>query len=356
MVLNLPTPDFDDDNTNNINLNHNEQIPPSALYTIMFVLALVADTIRIPPHLLAKPTALSVQSEIERRYPNKIIMDVGLVICPYGPAIEIGDGILVPGDGGAHHQVIFQVVLFKPFVDEILVGIVTESKEEGVMVSVGGFFENVFIPAYWMLNPSTFDEASGLWVWTPNYDDEEEDEDAEEVDRIGNGVIKQEVVEEEEEEEEGGLKAGVGGDEDVEQNRFEIEIGAEIRFKVKAVNFTRITTTMKGVQSTTTTSHSTATTSEHSPLELNGYNGNNAKSTSQSGNNSNNALVGYGGEGENETRNGTIRNRSSSADLCNSAHHPAPMQILGSICEDGLGLTIWWRDAAEGEEDDVDDE
>jgi DNA-directed RNA polymerase III subunit RPC8 len=310
----------------------------------MFVLALLADTIRIPPHLLAKPTALSVQSEIERRYPNKIIMDVGLVICPYGPAIEIGDGILVPGDGGAHHQVIFQVVLFKPFVDEILVGIVTESKEEGVMVSVGGFFENVFIPAYWMLNPSTFDEASGLWVWTPNYDDEE-DEDEEEGDRIGNGVIKQE----------GELEAG-GGDDDVEQNRFEIEIGAEIRFKVKAVNFTRITTTMKGVQATTTTSHSTATSSEHSPLELTGYNGNSAKSTSQSGNNNNNVLVGNGGEGENETRNGTIRNRSSSADLCNSAHHPAPMQILGSICEDGLGLTIWWRDAAEGEEDDVDDE
>lgn len=346
MVSNLPNSDFDDNNNNNNNIyiNHNEQVPPSALYTIMFVLALLADTIRIPPHLLAKPTALSVQSEIERRYPNKIIMDVGLVICPYGPAIEIGDGILVPGDGGAHHQVIFQVVLFKPFVDEILVGIVTESKEEGVMVSVGGFFENIFIPAYWMLNPSTFDEASGLWVWTPNYDDEE-DEDEEEGDRIGNGVIKQE----------GELKAG-GGDDDVEQNRFEIEIGAEIRFKVKAVNFTRITTTMKGVQATTTTSHSNATTSEQSPLELTGYNCNSAKSTSQSGNNNNNALVGNGGDGENETRNGTIRNRSSSADLCNSAHHPAPMQILGSICEDGLGLTVWWRNAAEGEEDDVDDE
>ncbi|KAL7431182.1 hypothetical protein ACHAXH_001456, partial [Discostella pseudostelligera] len=141
----------------------------------MFVLALLADTIRIPPHLLAKPTVLSVQSEIERRYPNKIIIDVGLIICPYGPALEIGDGILVPGDGGAHHQVLFQVVVFKPFVDEVLIGIVTESKEEGVMVSVGGFFEQVFIPAYWMLNPSKFDEESGLWVWTPTYDDDEEE-------------------------------------------------------------------------------------------------------------------------------------------------------------------------------------
>ena len=87
----------------------------------MFVLALLADTIRIPPPLLAKPTVTSVQSEIDRRYPNKIILDVRLVICPYGPPLEIGDGMLVPGDGGAHHQVIFQAVVFRPFVDEVLV-------------------------------------------------------------------------------------------------------------------------------------------------------------------------------------------------------------------------------------------
>ncbi len=324
----------------------------------MFVLALLADTIRIPPHLLAKPTALSVQSEIERRYPNKIIIDVGLVICPHGPPIEIGDGILVPGDGGAHHQVLFQVVVFKPFVNEILVGIVTESKEEGVMVSVGGFFTHVFIPAYWMLNPSTFDEASGLWVWAPNYDDEEEDEEEE----AGDGLIKQEELGSAELTEAAAAAAAVGGKEemedDVEQNRFEIEIGAEIRFKVKAVNFTRVTTTMKGVQATTTSTSTstfhttTTTTSERSPLEMNGNNGSSAKSSSQPGNhiNSNTVVVRNGGESETENKNGTVRKRSSSADVGSLAHHPAPMQILGSICEDGLGLTIWWKDAAEGGE------
>jgi len=312
----------------------------------MFVLALLADTIRIPPHLLAKPTVLSVQSEIERRYPNKIIIDVGLIICPYGPALEIGDGILVPGDGGAHHQVLFQVVVFKPFVDEVLIGIVTESKEEGVMVSVGGFFDQVFIPAYWMLNPSKFDEESGLWVWTPTYDDDEEEEDGnDESEGVGVGVIKQEE-DVSERAGSGGAGTTAEGEADVEQNRFEIEIGAEIRFKVKSVNFTRITTTMKGVQATTTTTSHT-TTSER-PLELNGNNGSSAaKSSSQpGGNNNSNAVVSNGGESENDNRNGMVRRRSSSADLSDSANHPAPMQILGSICEDGLGLTIWWKDAA----------
>jgi len=124
----------------------------------MFVLTLLADTIRIPPHLLSQPTLNSVQTEIEKRYLNKIIVDVGLIICPYGQPLEIGDGILVPGDGGAHHQVIFQAVVFRPFVEEVLIGIVKESNEGGIVVSVGEFFDHVFIPAYWMLNPSRYDE------------------------------------------------------------------------------------------------------------------------------------------------------------------------------------------------------
>mmetsp|Transcript_36211 Transcript_36211/g.59052 ORF Transcript_36211/g.59052 Transcript_36211/m.59052 type:complete len:330 (-) Transcript_36211:42-1031(-) len=322
----------------------------------MFVLTLLADTIRIPPHLLAKPTLTSVQTEIEKRYPNKIIVDVGLIVCPYGPPLEVGDGILVAGDGGAHHQVVFQCVVFRPFVEEVLIGTVTESHERGVTVSVGGFFDHVFIPAYWMLNPSVYDESTGLWVWTPTYDEEEDDEE-EENEGGGEGekgIVKQEAVDdveatstitinnsasEEKEEEE----------EETEGNRFEIEIGSEIRFKVKAVNFTRITTTMKGVQATTTsTSHAT---SDRGAFGLNGSGsaGVDTKQPPAPSNGGNNKSK----DGD-ATTNGEVRRRSSSADLSDSANHPAPMQIVGSICEDGLGLTSWWNTAEEEDEEEED--
>eukprot|EP00580_Thalassiosira_gravida_P012265 CAMPEP_0201632746 /NCGR_PEP_ID=MMETSP0493-20130528/6282_1 /ASSEMBLY_ACC=CAM_ASM_000838 /TAXON_ID=420259 /ORGANISM="Thalassiosira gravida, Strain GMp14c1" /LENGTH=304 /DNA_ID=CAMNT_0048104325 /DNA_START=8 /DNA_END=922 /DNA_ORIENTATION=- len=297
----------------------------------MFVLTLLADTIRIPPHLLAKPTLTSVQTEIEKRYPNKIIVDVGLVLCPYGPPVEVGDGILVPGDGGAHHQVIFQCVVFRPFVEEVLVGVVTESNESGVTVSVGGFFDHVFIPAYWMLNPSVYDESKGLWVWTPTYDDDddEEEEEKETVEPVGNDVVKQEPGSEDDEEE----PENSEGEEAEEGNRFEIEIGSEIRFKVKSVNFTRITTTMKGVQATTTSTTTTSSNTTAKPLS----------STEDSGTKNGNDEEGTG-----------VRRRSSSADLSDEAKHPAPMQIVGSICEDGLGLLSWWNTAEEEEEEEED--
>lgn len=315
----------------------------------MFVLTLLADTIRIPPHLLAKPTLTSVQAEIEKRYPNKVIVDVGLVLCPYGSPLEVGDGILVPGDGGAHHQVIFQCVVFRPFVEEVLVGTVKESHGGGVTVSVGGFFDHVFIPAYWMLNPSVFDESTGLWVWNPTYDeDDDEDEEGREDGEketeggaVGIGIVKQEPGLEEEGETSTPINREDEAEEEEEEesgNRFEIDIGSEIRFKVKAVNFTRITTTMKGVQATTT---STATASSNAPV-LNGSSG--AKSPPSTEDN---------GSSNSDKEGASVRHRSSSADLSDEEKHPAPMQIVGSICEDGLGLTSWWKAAEVDEEENV---
>mmetsp|Transcript_8351 Transcript_8351/g.13761 ORF Transcript_8351/g.13761 Transcript_8351/m.13761 type:complete len:302 (-) Transcript_8351:47-952(-) len=296
----------------------------------MFVIATIADTIRVPPSLLSQPTLTSVQTEIEKRYPNKIIVDVGLVIAPYGPPLQIGDGIFVPGDGGAHHQVVFKAIVFRPFVEEVLIGTVADSNEDGITVSIGGFFDHVFIPVYWMLNPSTYDETTGLWVWTPTYDDDETEQ--EEGDQKQNGStisVKEEPgaeIEREEEEVAGSEKDEAG---DSEESRFEIEIGSKIRIKVKSVNFTRITTTMKGVQATTTT---TAHTSNRAfGLDGNGSNGTKIK---VSGNN----------DGEGRT---AVRRRSSSADLSDSDSRPSPMQIVGSICEDGLGLTSWWKQAEE---------
>jgi DNA-directed RNA polymerase III subunit RPC8 len=292
----------------------------------MFVIATISDTIRVPPSLLSQPTLTSVQFEIEKRYPNRFIVDVGLVIAPYGPPLEIGDGIFVVGDGGAHHQVIFQVIVFRPFVEEVLTGTVIDSSDDGITVSIGGFFDYAFIPVYWMLNPSTYDENAGLWVWTPTYDDEEEAEKVnEEEESIQNGntttsTKSEEIVEVE-----------------TEEGRFVIEIGSEIRFKVKSVNFTRITSTMKGVQATTTT---TAHTSNRA-FGLDGSSSNTGvKRQSKADGNSEVE------DGHSSTQT-AVRRRSSSADLSDSDSRPAPMQIVGSICEDGLGLISWWKAADE---------
>lgn len=270
----------------------------------MFVLSVVADMVRIPPSMFVQPTLTAVHAEIDKKYPNRVLMDVGLVICRYGSVLQIGDGVCACGDGAAHHEVVFRLVVFRPFVEEVCLGTIAESNEDGVRVSLG-FFDDIFIPAYWMLRPSQYDAESGLWVWTPNYGDDG------------------------------------GGEEEEEEQRFEMEIGAEVRFRVKSLNFTRVTNTVKGVQATTTT---TSHRSKKKPT-----------STERSSSTSSNAGAGPSSSASTGTdvaklADGPLRRRSSSVDLSDSEKLPASFHITASICEDGLGLTTWWSSPGEEEE------
>jgi DNA-directed RNA polymerase III subunit RPC8 len=284
----------------------------------MFVLTTIVDTLRVPAHMLALPTLVALHKEIDLKFPNRVLMDVGLVVCRYGECLKISHGSCVPGDGGSHHECLFRLVVFRPFVEEVCVGRIVKSTAEGVQVSLGGFFQDIFIPAYWMLRPSHYDEKIGLWVWTPNYD--EDDEKETEGNAEGEAETKdvseaQAEAEDKKEEEEG--------------DRFEMYIGAEIRFKVKSIQFTQVTNTAKGVQATTTTTAHSHTLPK---------------------------------EQEEKTSDKPLRKRSLSVDISDSNGLPATMHIVASICEDGLGLTSWWvseekddDEQAEGGEEQNDD-
>lgn len=305
----------------------------------MFVLTTVVDTIRIPPNMLSMPTMAAVHSEMDRRYPNRVLMDVGLVISRYGNCLRIGDGICVNGDGGAHHECLVKLVVFRPFVEEVCLGKIVKSTADGIQVSIG-FFEDIFIPPYWMLRPSHYDATSGLWVWTPNYD--EEDEDGGET----TNQDKQPAVKTEIEEDTGKHTAAVDAStqdlstaDNEDEVRYEMEIGAEIRFKVKSINFTQITNTAKGMQATTTTTAHSQSSSLH-PNMMGG-----------SGSGSDTGNVASGGENA-DTK--PVRKRSISVDLTTSQSVPATMHVVASICEDGLGLTSWW--ASQEEHDESGDE
>ncbi|KAI2498110.1 RNA polymerase III subunit Rpc25 [Fragilaria crotonensis] len=257
----------------------------------MFVLATIADTVRIPPTMLAQPTLISVHSEMDKKYPNRVVMDVGLVIGRYGDALQVGDGVCAAGDGGAHHEIIVRLIVFRPFVDEVCLGTISKSSAEGLHVSMG-FFDDIFIPAYWMLRPSRFEKESGLWIWTPNYEDDDQE--------APDDGVQQE-----------------GGKELLEESRFDMELGAEIRFKVKSINFTQVTNTAKGVQATTTTTaHSIRIPSGERSISV--------------------------GSASDIMDNRPVRKRSTSIDLSDLHSVPASMHIVASICEDGLGLTSWW--------------
>ena len=380
--------------------------------TAMFILTEIVDTIRIQPHMLfSMPTLAALHCEIDMKYPNRVLYDVGLVIGRHGQVTKLTNGSCVPGDGGCHHDCLFQIIVFRPFVDEVCVGKIVKSTPEGVHVSLG-FFQDIFIPAYWMLRPSHYDESSGLWVWSPNYDDEEDEEGEEEgsmetskeaksinangekrKDSATNGsktehknnskvTVKQEGSmpsksrtggqnENPEGTENDGDETGNQQEQDEEGGEdetgpLEMEIGAEIRFKVKSIHFTQVTNTAKGVQATTIT---TAYSHVFPPTST-------ASTPSGAAGTSSSASAGSGSAVHDGTTTSAapdnidstsdlqrplnIRKRSTSVDLSEGQQLPPSMHIIASICEDGLGLTDWWKpeeeeDAEEEQEGDEDE-
>eukprot|EP00916_Digyalum_oweni_P009460 GHVL01015946.1.p1 GENE.GHVL01015946.1~~GHVL01015946.1.p1 ORF type:complete len:174 (+),score=24.39 GHVL01015946.1:135-656(+) len=93
----------------------------------------------------------------------KVVHNVGLCIALWD--IEKYErSFIYPGDGATHTIVHFRYVVFRPTVDEILVGKVKNCSKEGISVSMG-FFDDIFIPEDNLPHPSKFSETEQMWAW-----------------------------------------------------------------------------------------------------------------------------------------------------------------------------------------------
>ncbi|XP_031569933.1 DNA-directed RNA polymerase III subunit RPC8-like [Actinia tenebrosa] len=135
----------------------------------MFVLAEMRDTVRIKPWLFSLDIQEAVENKLNKKFANKVVHNVGLCIVLYD-ILSIGDSYIVPGDGSSHTPVTFRFVVFRPFIDEILLGRIRSCNHEGIQVSME-FFDDIFIPHEYIQQPSKFEEDEQLWVWQYQTDD-----------------------------------------------------------------------------------------------------------------------------------------------------------------------------------------
>ncbi|CAL1286480.1 unnamed protein product [Larinioides sclopetarius] len=132
----------------------------------MFNLVEMKDTVRIPPWKFHKPLVDAISDELRLKFANKIVKDVGLCIALY-EITKLEDSYIFPGDGASHTGVYFSYIVFRPFMNEVLVGKIRSCSREGVHVSLG-FFDDILIPKDDLQQPSRFDEKEQLWVWVFN--------------------------------------------------------------------------------------------------------------------------------------------------------------------------------------------
>ncbi|CAG8540506.1 25554_t:CDS:2 [Dentiscutata erythropus] len=127
----------------------------------MFILTVLRDTIHIQPYDFHKPKFDALTDEINRIYANKVIQDVGLCICLF-EIISASEEIVHYGDGASYAKVTFRLVVFRPFIGEIIEGTVSSNTFEGVKVTLG-YFDDILIPTHnddgWK-----FDHETQVWV------------------------------------------------------------------------------------------------------------------------------------------------------------------------------------------------
>ncbi|GIU70177.1 MAG: DNA-directed RNA polymerase [Candidatus Woesearchaeota archaeon] len=102
----------------------------------MYYKTKVQDFIRVPPSSFEEDTEQAITQEIKKKYNGYIHPEMGFVI-DVSEINNIGEGIILPGDGSAHYKVEFTLLTFKPEMQEIVIGKITNVADFGAFMNIG---------------------------------------------------------------------------------------------------------------------------------------------------------------------------------------------------------------------------
>ncbi len=102
----------------------------------MYTMYKIKDTIRVPPKALGGKLDEIILQISQEDYEGLVDEDLGVVLA-VTTAEKKGEGKVVPGDGGIYFDVNMDMLLYKPMVQEVVPGIVSEVTEFGVFIKTG---------------------------------------------------------------------------------------------------------------------------------------------------------------------------------------------------------------------------
>jgi len=102
----------------------------------MFYIMDLEEYIRVEPELFGLETKDAIMKQLDKTYTNFFDKEIGAVL--FVLEIEsIGEGIIIPGDGAVYYNTSFQVLTFKPELQELVYGVVDEITNFGALVDLG---------------------------------------------------------------------------------------------------------------------------------------------------------------------------------------------------------------------------
>ena len=102
----------------------------------MFYLTEIEDYVRVEPKLFGLPTLEAVNNQLKEAYQDYYDKEIGKVISVID-VLEVGEGVIIPGDGAAYYNSKFRLITWKPELQEIVFGTISEITTFGAFIDMG---------------------------------------------------------------------------------------------------------------------------------------------------------------------------------------------------------------------------
>src|SRR3989344_1991370 len=106
------------------------------IFINMFYLTFVEEYVRVEPKLFGLPTQEAVDKQLKEIYADYYDKELGKVISII-EILGVGEGIIIPGDGAAYYNSKFKLLTWKPEIQEITYGIISEITTFGAFIDMG---------------------------------------------------------------------------------------------------------------------------------------------------------------------------------------------------------------------------
>ena len=102
----------------------------------MFYKAELKDHIRVAPDLFNLEVEAAVLNAIKSKYDGFISQELGIVVDVIGIK-DINEGVIIPGDGASYYETVFNVITFRPEIQEVVPGRIKDIADFGAFITMG---------------------------------------------------------------------------------------------------------------------------------------------------------------------------------------------------------------------------
>ncbi|MDI6826602.1 MAG: DNA-directed RNA polymerase [Candidatus Aenigmarchaeota archaeon] len=128
----------------------------------MYRILTLKTKIKVPPTRFGMSLKKAIKESIAEKYENRLDRNFGMGLAVVDVK-EVGEGKILPGDPSVHYSVTFDLLVFKPELQEVLLGEVIDNTEFGSFVRLGPMDGLVHVSQL-MNDYVTYDEKNAVFM------------------------------------------------------------------------------------------------------------------------------------------------------------------------------------------------